>query len=81
MLADHVSGRNRLDLVMATAEGEVICLATQVPYHPLRTSLPTSAPQLPYRDGYMGVYVEDATRHLLHVTGSSYVRTLRRKGL
>ena len=36
VLADQVTGRNRMDLVMATAEGEVICLATQVPYDPLK---------------------------------------------
>jgi hypothetical protein len=36
VLVDHVTGRGRMDLVMATAEGEVVCLATQVPYHPLR---------------------------------------------
>ena len=69
VLADHVSDRRKIDLVMATAEGEVICLATQVPFNPLRTSLPMSAPPLPYRDGYMGVVVADATRHLLHITG------------
>jgi len=38
VLAEHVSGRHKMDLVMTTAEGEVICLATQVPYHPLRAS-------------------------------------------
>jgi len=38
VMADNVSNRGKMDLVLATADGEVICLSTEAPYHPLKAS-------------------------------------------
>ena len=38
VLADNVSNRGKMDLVLATADGEVVCLATEAAYHPLKST-------------------------------------------
>lgn len=65
VLADDLTGNGKMDLVVTTMNGNVVCLGTDVDYHALKAwpSREVGNNNVEMRDGRQGVYVLDRYRH------------------
>jgi hypothetical protein len=74
ILVDDVMGRGKMDLVVATMNGNVFCLATEAPFTPLK-AWPSSTHALngfTAREDYLGVYIADETKQHIEVVGNDF---------
>ncbi|KAG1675745.1 hypothetical protein FOA52_012401 [Chlamydomonas sp. UWO 241] len=64
VLADDLNGNGRLDLVLATMNGNIYCLETPAEYHPLKAwpSQVVGANLMVARHDYFGVYATASSR-------------------
>ena len=65
VLADDLTGNGKMDLLVTTMNGNVMCLGTDVDYHPLKAwpSREMGNNNVEMRDGRQGIYVLDEYRH------------------
>ena len=61
VLADDLTGNGKMDLLVTTMNGNVVCLGTDVDYHPLKAwpSREIGNNNVEMRDGRQGIFVLD----------------------
>jgi len=70
VLVDDLTGNGKLDLIVTLATGIVMCFATEVPYHPLRTW--THGEGFRQKEEWHGIYVTQDSREMRDITGDSF---------
>jgi hypothetical protein len=68
-LIDDLDGNGLLDVLVVTQAGDVYCLGTRAPYHPLKTVL---SGHRGYRQDSRGIYVLRERNSVRHVSGSHF---------
>ena len=73
VLADDITGNGKMDLLVTTMNGNVICLGTDVDYHPMKawTSKEQGNNNVELRDGRQGIFILDRFRHFHDHNGPS----------
>ncbi|KAF0980719.1 hypothetical protein FDP41_013202 [Naegleria fowleri] len=71
VLADDLTGNGKLDLLVSTMNGNLICLSTEAPYHPLKATPYQMQYEngFKYRDNMYGIYFKN--REYRDVIGST----------
>ncbi|EFC44640.1 predicted protein [Naegleria gruberi] len=72
VLADDLTGNGKLDLLVSTMNGNLICLSTESPYHPLKTTAYQMQFEngFKYRNGLYGIYIKN--REYKDIVGSKF---------
>ena len=74
VLSDDITGNGMIDLLVSTMNGNVYCLSTDVPFHPLKawSTQVQSLNGFTAREGYQGVYVLHGSRQLRDIMGTTF---------
>lgn len=74
VLADDITGNGKMDLLVSTMNGNIYCLGTQVPYHPLK-AVPfqiQSVNGFANRYNFHGIFVSQSSREMRDAIGSTF---------
>jgi len=73
VLVDDVTGDGKLDFIVATMNGNIYCLGTTTPYHPLRVSKSRTERRnsIVFKEDYLAVFFTKDTRSYRDVTGDT----------
>merc|ERR1711871_739035 len=73
-LADDVTGRGKMELIVSTMNGNIHLFETSTPYHPLRswTSREQGGNGFAARERYQGIFVSTDTRGYRDIHGKTF---------